>query len=135
MAKTIARGTVVKQGVTVIGGIDSVTIPSPEKSEIPVTDFASLAVETIPGVIDFKEVTLTGFLNYADAGQTILRADADDPAAVAKAFTVEVTTQAFKVVFDAFVKTYNRIAGGPNEAYRFESVLRVTGAAVTSALP
>lgn len=135
MPKSIALGTIVKQGTTVIAGVDKITVPSPTKSDVDVTDFASTAAEFLPGLIDYGSVSLGGLLNYADAGQTILRADANDPAAAAKAFTVEFTKQAFKVTFNAYVKSYTPEAGGPNEAYKFTSELRVTGAATIAALP
>lgn len=134
MGKTQALGTVLKQGTTVIGNVTSLTTPNPTKPEIDVTDFASTAMEFLPGIPDNGEMSIGGFGNYADAGQTILRADAHDPLAVAKAFTIEFTKQAFKAVFNAYVKTYTFTAPDPQGAYTFDATLRVTGTVVFSAL-
>lgn len=134
MAKSQALGTVLKQGTTVIGNVTSISTPSPTKPEIDVTDFASTAAEFLPGIPDNGEMSISGWFNYSDAGQTILRADAHDPLAAAKAFTIEFTKQAIKAVFNAYVKSYTPAAGGPNEAYTFDAVLRVTGTVVFSAI-
>lgn len=135
MAKTQALGTVLKQGTTVVANLTSISTPSPNKTEIDTTDFASVAAENLPGLMDYGEMNIAGFFNYSDAGQTILRADANDPAAVAKTFTIEFTKQVCKAVFQAWVKNYVPNAGGPNEAYTFTATLRVTGTVVFSALP
>lgn len=135
MAKTQASGTVLKQGSTVIARLTSIDSPGAVKSEVDTTDFASTAAESLPGLIDYGDMSVSGFFDYADAGQVILRTDANDPAAVAKTFTIEFTKQVCKAVFQAWVKSYIPKAGGPNEAYTFDSVLRVTGTVVFSALP
>lgn len=134
MAKTQALGTVLKQGTVVIGHLTSISTPSPTKAEIDVTDFASVAAESLPGLLDYGEMALSGFFDYVDAGQTILLADANDAAAAAKTFTIEFTKQASKAVFQAWVKSFVPKAGGPTEAYTFDATLRVTGAVVFSAL-
>jgi hypothetical protein len=88
MAKSKALGTILKQASTVVANITSISIPGPTKTEIDVTDFASVAVETLAGMPDYGEVTFSGFYNYSDAGQTIVRADAFDVAAGTKAWFV-----------------------------------------------
>lgn len=135
MAKTQTLGTVLKQATTVIGHLTSIGVPSPNKTEIDVTDFDSVASEFLPGLADYGELALSGFFDYTDAGQTILRADANDLAATTKAWSIEFTRQAMKFTFNAWVKSYAPKAGGPNEAYGFDAVLRVTGAVTTAALP
>jgi hypothetical protein len=135
MAKTQALGTILKQGTTVIGNITSIGVPSPNKSEIDVTDFASVAAEVLPGLADYGELPIGGFFNYADAGQTILRADANDVNATTKAWSIIFVKQGMQFQFNAFVKSYIPRANGPNEAYGFDATLRVTGAVTTAVYP
>lgn len=135
MAKSAASGTVLKQGTTVVANITSIGVPSPEKPEIDLTDFASTAAENTPGIPDFGEIPISGFYNYSDAGQTILRADGYDVAPTTKAWTIEFTKQGNKFTFNGWVKRYTPTAGGPNEPYRFDATLRVTGAVTVAALP
>lgn len=135
MAKSRALGTLLKQGATTVANITSISVPGPVKSEIDVTDFASVAVEVLPGIADYGEITMNGFYNYADAGQTIVRADAFDINAVAKAWSLAFPNQAMQFTFNAYVKSYVPNAGGPNEAYTFTATLRVTGAVATAVYP
>lgn len=135
MAKSAALGTVLKQGTTVIAHLTSINPGGAIKSEIDLTDFDSTAVETTGGLPDYGEATFNGFFDYADAGQTILRADAEDPNATTKSWTIEFTRQAAKVTFDAWVKSYVPTAGGPTAAYDFSTTLRRTGPATWAALP
>ena len=135
MAKTRALGTILKQGTTVIGHITSISVPSPVKSEIDVTDFASTAAEFLSGMVDYGEISLSGWFDYADAGQTILRADANDVAATTKAWSIVFVNQGMQFSFNAWVKSYVPRANGPNEAYGFDATLRVTGAVTTAVYP
>src|SRR5688500_2173391 len=121
MAKTRALGTILLQGATVVASITSISIPGPVKSEIDVTDFASTAAEFLPGIADYGEVSFEGIFNYSDAGQTIVRADAFDINAAAKAWTIAFVTQSMKFTFNAWVKSYVPNAGGPGEAYTFSA--------------
>lgn len=135
MAKTRALGTILKQGSTVIGNITSISVPSPVKSEIDITDFASVAAEFTNGLADYGEIAISGWFNYTDAGQTILRADANDVAATTKAWSIAFPNQSMQFTFNAWVKSYVPKAGGPNEAYGFDASLRVTGAVSTAVYP
>lgn len=135
MAKSRALGTILKQGATVVANITSISIPGPVKSEIDVTDMASVAAEFLPGMADYGEVTFSGWYNYADAGQTIVRADAFDIAAGTKAWSIAFANQLMQFTFNAWVKSYVPNAGGPNEAYDFTATLRVTGAVATAVYP
>lgn len=135
MAKTRALGTIVKQGATVIAGISSISVPSPNKTEIDVTDFASVAAEFIPGLADYGELTMSGFYNYSDAGQTIVRADAFDITAGTKAWSIAFVNQSMQFTFNAWVKSYVPDASSPNDAYKFTATLRVTGAVATAVYP
>ena len=135
MAKTRALGTVLKQGSTVVGNLTQISIPGPVKTEIDVTDFASVAAEFLPGLADYGEVTFSGFYNDADAGQVIVRADAFDITAGTKAWTIGFVTQAKGFSFNAWVKSFVPNAGGPNAAYDFQATLRVTGAVTYAAYP
>lgn len=135
MSKTRALGTILLQGATVVASITSISIPGPVKTEIDVTDFASVAAEFIPGLADYGEVTFSGIYNYSDAGQTIVRADAFDITAGTKAWTIAFVTQSMKFTFNAWVKSYVPDASSPNDAYKFTSTLRVTGAVATAVYP
>lgn len=135
MAKSKALGTLLKQGATNVASITNISIPGPVKSEIDTTDFASVAVETLPGMPDYGEITFSGFFNYSDAGQTIVRADAFDVAAGTKAWTIPFPTQLMQFIFNAWVKSYVPEAPSPNDAYKFTAVLRVTGAVTTAVYP
>jgi len=135
MAKTRALGTILKQGSTVVANITAISIPGPVKTEIDVTDFASPAAEFLPGLADYGEVTFSGWYNYADGGQTIVRADAFDITAGTKAWSIIFANQLMQFTFNAWVKSYVPNAGGPNAAYDFQATLRVTGAVATAVYP
>lgn len=135
MAKSRALGTILKQGATVVGNIVSISIPGPVKTEIDLTDMASVATEVTAGLADYGEISFSGFYNYADAGQTIVRADAFDINAGTKAWSIAFPNQLMQFTFNAFVKSYVPNAGGPNEAYTFDATLRVTGAVATAVYP
>lgn len=135
MAKTRALGTILKQGATVVSNLTAISIPGPVKTEIDVTDFASAASEFLPGIADYGECTLSGWYNYSDAGQTIVRADAFDIAAAAKAWSIAFVNQSMQFTFNAWVKSFVPNAGGPNEAYDFTATLRITGAVTTAVYP
>ena len=135
MAKTTALGTILLQGIVVVGNLTTITIPGPVKSEIDVTDFASAAAEFLPGIADYGKITFSGHYNDADAGQTIVRADAFDITAGTKAWTIAFVSQAKKFTFNAYVESFAPTAGGPKAAYGFTATLRVTGLVTYGAYP
>lgn len=136
MAKTAALGTTLEvenpatSGWLLVGNLTNVPAPQTEKSEIDVTDFDSDAVESLPGLPDNGEMPIAGWFNYADVGQAVLLADSLDPEAPLRNFRLNFTRQVMRFTFSAFVKRFQPQAGGPNEAYRFEGSLRVSGATV-----
>jgi hypothetical protein len=132
--KTVALGTTLTVGATLVGNLTSISVPSPTKAEIDVTDFDSDASEFLSGLPDNGELSVSGFFNYADAGQAILLADAHDPDATTKTFVIAFTRQAVQFTFSGWVKSYTPNAGGPGEAYTFDATIRVTGAVVPSAI-
>lgn len=135
MAKTRALGTILLQGATVVGNITKISIPGPVKTEIDVTDFSSVAAEFLPGLADYGKVTFSGFFNDADAGQTIVRADAFDITAGTKAWTIAFVNQSKKFTFNAYVESFIPDASGPNAAYEFTATLRVTGLVTYAVYP
>lgn len=141
MGKTAALGTILRvenpatTGFLVVGNLTNVPAPQTEKQEIDVTDFDSTAVESLPGLPDNGEMAIAGWFNYTDVGQAVLLADSLDPDAPVRTFQLDFTRQDVRFTFDAYVKRFQPQAGGPNEAYRFEGSLRVSGAIVTSAIP
>lgn len=135
MAKTIAAGTVLKVGAVTVGNVTSISAPNPVKAEVDVTDFASTASEFLLGIPDNGEISMSGIFNYTDAGQLVLLGDANDPDAAARAFTLEFTRQDVQFSFNAYVRSFVPTASGPNDAYKFDATLRLTGAVTIAAIP
>ncbi|HEX6924353.1 MAG TPA: hypothetical protein VF167_02935 [Longimicrobiaceae bacterium] len=142
MAKSSALGTILRvesdtSGVfTKVGNLTSIGVPSPTKPQIDTTDFDSVAAESIAGLPDNGEVTLSGFFNYADAGQLILIGDAHDPDATARDFQIDFTRQDLRFSFSAEVTSFAPNAGGPGEAYTFDATLRISGSVIlTTPIP
>jgi hypothetical protein len=136
MAKTVALGTVLKMenpatvGYLTIGNLTSLSVPGPQRDEIEVTDFDSVAKEFLAGLPDNGEISFSGFYNEASSGQDALYEDANDPDAPDREFIIEFTRQNIKFTFDGWVKSFVPNAGGPQEAYTFDGSIRVTGAVV-----
>ena len=134
MSKSVALGTILRvetdtPGVwLVVGNLTQIGVPGPTKPEIDVTDLDSVASEFLAGLPDNGELSFGGWFNYADTGQALLLADAHDPDAPTRAFQIEFTRQDVEFQFDAWVKSFVPNAPGPNEAYSFEGVIRVSGA-------
>lgn len=135
MAKTIAAGTVLKVGAVVVGSVTSITAPNPVKAEVDVTDFDSTASEFLLGIPDNGEISLSGIFDYADAGQLVLIGDANDADAAPRTFTIEFTRQDVQFTFSAYVRSFTPSAGGPNDAYKFDASLRLTGAVTIASIP
>lgn len=134
MAKSIAAGTVFKVGAVVVGNLTSIGPPGMQKSEIPATTFESLAAEFLIGIPDHGEMQVEGFWSYTDAGQLVLLGDANDPAAVARSFSIEFVRQLVKFTFSAWVKSF--VPGVQvGDAYKFTSTLRVTGVVTVAVYP
>lgn len=128
MSKTVTLGTTLTMGANLVGNLTSIGVPGPVKPEIDVTDFDSEAAEFLAGLPDNGEVPLSGWFNYANAGQAAMLADAHDPDAPERTFVIEFTRQDVQFTFQGWVKSFVPNAGGPNEAYTFDAVIRVTGA-------
>lgn len=132
--KSLALGTVLRiesdtPGVYLtVGNLTQLGVPGPEKEEVDVTDFDSVAAEFLAGLPDNGEVPLSGFFNYANAGQALMLADAHDPDAPTRHFQIEFTRQDAEFQFQGWVKSFKPSADGPNEAYTFEASIRVSGA-------
>lgn len=141
MPKTAALGTILRvenpvtSGFLAVGNLTNVPAPQLEKQEIDTTDFDSSGIESLPGLTDAGEMAIAGFFNYADDGQAVLLADALDPDAPTRTFQLDFTRQDVRFTFEAYVKSFRPGAGGPNEAYRFEGTLRVTGVPTATAIP
>lgn len=138
MAKTVALGTILRvesntpNVYTTVGNLTSIGVPGPTKPEIDVTDFDSTASEFLAGLPDNGEIPFSGFFNGTDGGQMILLTDAHDPNAPTRTFQIEFVRQDKEFIFDGWVKSFIPTAGGPNEAYTFDGVIRVTGAVAIS---
>lgn len=132
--KTVALGTTLTMAGTLVGNLTSIGVPGPVKPEIDVTDFDSTASEFLAGLPDNGEIPLSGFFNYANAGQAAMLDDAHDADAPTRAFVIAFTRQDVEFAFNGWVKSFVPTAGGPNEAYSFDAVIRVTGAVVISGI-
>lgn len=142
MGKSVALGTILRvenpataDAFIAVGNLTSVGVPSPEKPEIDVTDFDSAAAEFLAGLPDNGELPLSGFFNYANAGQVILLNDAHDADAPTRTFQIDFTRQDLRFEFDGWVKSFTPTAGGPQEAYGFDAVIRITGEVSMEAIP
>lgn len=135
MGKTTSQGTVFKVGAVVVGNLTGITPPGPNRTEIDVMDFASTTDETIAGILTLGDMGLSGFYNYADAGQLVLLGDANSATAPStRTFVIEFTTQAMKYTFNGWVKSFVPTPG-VNDAYDFSATIRVTTVPVAAALP
>lgn len=134
MSKTVALGTILRVETDTpgefipVGNLNQIGVPGPEKDEIEVTDFDSVAKEFLAGLPDNGEIPFSGFFNYANAGQALLLADAHDPDAPTRNFQIEFTRQDLEFQFRGWVKSFKPDAPGPVEAYSFEGAIRVDGA-------
>lgn len=146
MAKSLALGTILRMenpataGFLVVGNLTSIGVPSPTKPTVDVTDFDSEAVETLAGLPDNGELSLSGWFNFADAGQAAMLADAHDPDAPVRNFEIDFTRQDVQFTFSGQVLSFQPNAGGPNEPYSFDATLTVnsaggTGVTITSPIP
>lgn len=134
MPKTVALGTKLyvesdTPGTFVaVGNLTSISVPGPDKPEIDVTDFDSLAAESLPGLLDNGSFDYTGFHNDEDPGQELMFNDANDPNAPLRTMHIEFTNQAQRFVLNGYVKSHRPNAPGPREAYTFAGSVRVSGA-------
>lgn len=142
MSKTLALGTVLRVqnpatvGFLAVGNLTQIGVPGPTKPEIDVTDFDSTAAESLAGLPDNGELALSGFFNYANAGQAVLLEDAHDSDSPVRDFQIDFERQDVQFTFQAWVKSFVPNAGGPNEAYTFDGSLRITGpVTITSPIP
>lgn len=141
MAKTLALGTILRvenpatTGFLAVGNLTQIGVPGPTKPEIDVTDFDSTAVETLAGLPDNGELSCTGFFNYSDVGQAVLLDDAHDPEAPTRSWQIDFVRQDLRFEFEGWVKSFVPTAPGPQEAYGFDAVIRITGAVTIGAIP
>lgn len=140
--KTLALGTILRvenpatTGFLTVGNLTAIGVPGPTKPEIDVTDFDSTAAEFLAGLPDNGELPLSGFFNYADAGQAVLLDDAHDADSPERDFQIDFERQDVRFEFAGWVKSFVPNAGGPNEAYTFDGSIRITGAVtITSPIP
>lgn len=133
MGKSLSLGTILRvenddQDFITVGNLTQLGVPGPEKEEVDVTDFDSVAKEFLMGLPDNGEIPFSGWLNYENAGQALLLADAHNPDAPKRRFQIELTRQDLEFQFEAYVKSFAPNAPGPVEAYEFEGALRIDGA-------
>lgn len=134
MGKTVTLGTTLTMAGQLVGNLTRIGVPGPTKPEIDVTDFDSVAAEFLAGLPDNGEIPLSGFFNYANAGQAAMLDDAHDPDSPTRAFVIAFVRQDVEFSFNGWVKSFVPNAGGVNEAYTFDAVIRVTGAVTISAI-
>lgn len=132
MAKTQALGTLLKVKIggtyTTVKGLTVVPAPSPTRPEIDVTSLDSTAAEFIGGIPDNGELSVSGFVDFDDAGQLLMLGDAHAPVSVSRDWQVDFVRQGVKFEFAGYVSSFVPTAGGPNEALTVDATVRVTGA-------
>lgn len=136
MARYAVTGTLVKinngSALINIDGVESVSGPSGEKTEIDTTSLADSAATNVPGKPDYGEVTLTVFDNPADGGNAYLLTN----------FQASNTTTAFQIIlpfsgtgntinFNGYARTWGMDLQ-KDAAGRLNVAVRVTGAIVRS---
>lgn len=111
-----------------IGNLDQIEIPSPEKTEVDVTDFDSQAEETLGSLPNNGTISMGGFLNGDDEGQDLMEGDAHDDDSPVRNCRITLTRQGKQYTFAGWIKSFKATAPGPKQAYRFTCMIRVSGA-------
>lgn len=136
--KSLALGTILRvenpatTGFLAVGNLTSVSVPGPTKPLVDVTDFDSTGAEFLAGLPDFGELSISGFFNYANAGQQVLFDDAQDPDAPARDFQIDFERQDVQFTFSGVVVSFVPNAGSPTDAYTFDATIRVSGSVVAT---
>lgn len=135
---TYAMGTTLKFTPTggsqvTLGKLTSIGEIAPDSEELDITTLDSEGGyrEYMQGLKTSGEVTLAGYHDKTDAGQTALRAAYASGAAGAFLVSFPDGTTA---AFSAFVKGYKLGAAEIDKAVEFEITLRLTGAVTVSAV-
>jgi hypothetical protein len=115
-----------------VAGLKSLAPPSPTKDEIDTTDLDSTAKESIPGLIDYGTLAVSGNAEKDDAGQDLARGDANNASAPVRNFKIIFPKLGVQYTFSAWVKSWV-IKAETNAAYQVDGQLRCTGPAVESA--
>jgi len=128
MAKTRALGTTITFGAAEIKGLTSIGEVSPEAEELDATtlDSAGGYREFIQGFKDSGELSLTGFFDKTDVGQTALRTGFGTGTAAATVITFPASNGV--VSFQSWVKSYSLGAADVDGIVGFAATLRITGA-------
>lgn len=141
MAKALALGTVFRienpatTGFLTVGNLTNIGIPSPTKATVDVTDFDSTAREKLTTLPDNGELALSGYFNYANAGQAAMLTDAHDPDAPERDFQIDFVNQDLRFEFSGQVLSFVPTAPGPDQAYGFDATVTVSGAVTIAAIP
>lgn len=134
MPKTLALGTILRManpataGMLEIGHLTNITVPSPTKQEIDVTDFDSVAREKLASLPDNGQLSGSGFFNYEDVGQVAALTDAHDPTSPTRDFEIDLTEQDVQFAFSGSILSFAVNAPGPDQAYTFDITITVSGA-------
>lgn len=133
MSKSNAVGTTFKAGTTTVGGLTSINGIEITAETIDVTalDNTSGYREKLPGFKEVGDVTVSGFLDGADAGQTQMYAllnsqaqtnfEIEFPAAIGKTWSFAGYVVGFTTSADV------------GDAITFEATIAVTGQATLAA--
>ena len=130
MAKVRALGTTITFGGAEIKGLTSIGEVSPEAEELDATtlDSAGGYREFIQGFKDSGELSLTGYFDKSDVGQTAIRTGFGTGTAAATVITFPSTNGV--ATFQAWVKSYSLGAADVDGIVGFAATLRITGAVV-----
>jgi len=123
-----SMGTVLKQGLIVVGSLTKIMPPerSTDSKDVTTLDVTDGYKRFLPGLKDGGEVTLTGFFVFADVGQAALEASLD--AGTTDAYSIVFpTTIGATFTFSAFVLKFKVDAADLDTPLGFEVTLKISG--------
>jgi len=132
MAKIRSFGVAITVATNAIGGVESITIPETEMTDIDITTHDSTGgyKEYVGGLKDGGIVQINGKYDIGNTGQTYLRTAANQ---TGTAVACEITfSDGSTCSFDAVLKGYG-VDNPLDEAVTFTASLRISGAVVYAA--
>lgn len=128
MAKTRALGTTIKFGSEFIGALTSIGEITPDSEELDATtlDSSDGYREFIQGFKDSGELSLTGYFDKTNGGQTAIRTGFGTGTPAETVITFPSTNGV--VTFQSWVKSFSLGAADVDGIVGFAATLRITGA-------
>lgn len=128
MAKSRALGTTITFNAKTIGALTSIGEITPDSEELDATTLDSVGGyrEFLQGFKDSGEVTLSGYLDKADAGQQELITGYGS--GLVKAVAISFPNSSGVASFNAYVKSFTLGAADVDGIVGFGATLRISGA-------